>query len=167
MPIETIIFEFIDIKDKVTQMQSKAVRIYGKKDLRLEEFELPERKENEILAKVVSDSICMSSYKAANQGTDHKRVPDDVHKNPTIIGHEFSGEIIEVGSKWTGKFKKGQKFSIQPALNYKGSLNAPGYSYRWIGGDATYILIPNEVMEMRSEERRVGKECRSRWSPYH
>ena len=23
------------------------------------------------------------------------------------------------------------------------------------------------VTEMRSEERRVGKECRSRWSPYH
>ena len=23
------------------------------------------------------------------------------------------------------------------------------------------------VMERRSEERRVGKECRSRWSPYH
>ena len=24
-----------------------------------------------------------------------------------------------------------------------------------------------EVQEVRSEERRVGKECRSRWSPYH
>src|SRR5258708_9979426 len=24
-----------------------------------------------------------------------------------------------------------------------------------------------EVIEVRSEERRVGKECRSRWSPYH
>ena len=23
------------------------------------------------------------------------------------------------------------------------------------------------LMDMRSEERRVGKECRSRWSPYH
>ena len=23
------------------------------------------------------------------------------------------------------------------------------------------------VTEIRSEERRVGKECRSRWSPYH
>ena len=23
------------------------------------------------------------------------------------------------------------------------------------------------VLRMRSEERRVGKECRSRWSPYH
>src|ERR1043166_6858653 len=26
---------------------------------------------------------------------------------------------------------------------------------------------PNEAQEIRSEERRVGKECRSRWSPYH
>ena len=24
-----------------------------------------------------------------------------------------------------------------------------------------------ELLEKRSEERRVGKECRSRWSPYH
>ena len=29
----------------------------------------------------------------------------------------------------------------------------------------TYIL--NYVQKSRSEERRVGKECRSRWSPYH
>ena len=63
-------------------MKTKAVRIYGKKDLRLEEFELPKIKEGEILAKVVSDSICMSSYKAAKQGTDHKRIPNDVAKNP-------------------------------------------------------------------------------------
>src|SRR3712207_9219576 len=25
----------------------------------------------------------------------------------------------------------------------------------------------SDLMELRSEERRVGKECRSRWSPYH
>ena len=53
-------------------MKTKAVRIYGKKDLRLEEFELPEIKEDEILARVVSDSICMSSHKAAMQGAEHK-----------------------------------------------------------------------------------------------
>ena len=129
-------------------MKTKAVRIYGKKDLRLEEFELPKMKDDEILATVISDSICMSSYKAAVQGSDHKRVPDDIAENPTIIGHEFCGEILEVGAKWAGQFKPGQKFSIQPALNYKGSLDAPGYSFRWIGGDATNILIPNEVMEM-------------------
>jgi threonine dehydrogenase-like Zn-dependent dehydrogenase len=42
------------------------------------------------------------------------------------------------------------KFSIQPAINYPegpvGILSAPGYSYKYIGGDATYIIIPNEVM---------------------
>ena len=76
-------------------MKTKAVRIYGKKDLRLEEFELPEIKEDEILARVVSDSICMSSHKAALQGAEHKRVPDDIHINPTIIGHEFAGVILE------------------------------------------------------------------------
>lgn len=132
-------------------MKTKAVRLYGKDDLRLEEFELPAIREDEILAKVVSDSICMSSYKAAHQGTEHKRVPDDVAEHPTIIGHEFAGEIVEVGAKWQGRFKPGDKFSIQPALTYEGGpvgvLSAPGYSYRYIGGDATYVVIPAEVME--------------------
>lgn len=104
--------------------------------------------EDEILAHVISDSICMSSYKAAKQGSDHKRIPDDIHVHPTMFGHEFCGEIIEVGAKWKNKFRAGSKFSIQPAMNYKGSLDAPGYSYRYIGGDATYVIIPNEVMEM-------------------
>ena len=32
----------------------------------------------------------------------------------------------------------------------------------------TISYVPGERMvESRSEERRVGKECRSRWSPYH
>jgi threonine dehydrogenase-like Zn-dependent dehydrogenase len=128
-------------------MKTKAVRIYGKKDLRLEEFELPEIKDNEILAQVISDSICMSSHKAALQGAEHKRVPDDIHINPTIIGHEFAGIILEVGKKWQNKFAKGQKFSIQPAMSHTGTLNAPGYSYRYIGGDATHIIIPDIVME--------------------
>lgn len=140
-------------------MKTKAVRLYGKKDLRLEEFELPQIKENEILAKVVSDSLCMSSYKASSQGTEHKRIPNDVAENPIIIGHEFAGELVEVGAKWAHKFKVGDKFSIQPALYYEdgpvGILSAPGYSYQYIGGDATYVIIPNEVME---------KDC---LLPYH
>jgi len=130
-------------------MKTRAVRIYGKNDLRLEEFELPPIKDDEILAKVVSDCICMSSHKAALQGADHKRIPDDIAVCPTIIGHEFSGQLIEIGEKWKKDFSVGQKYSIQPALNYKGSLNAPGYSYANIGGNATYVVIPNEVMEQK------------------
>ena len=124
-------------------MKTKAVRLYGTEDLRLEEFELPAIKEDEILAHVVSDSVCMSTYKAALQGAAHKRVPNDVAENPVIVGHEFCGEIVAVGAKWADQFKPGDKFSIQPAINYKGSLAAPGYSYQYIGGDATYIIIPN------------------------
>jgi threonine dehydrogenase-like Zn-dependent dehydrogenase len=134
---------------KITK--TKAVRLYGKNDLRLEEFELPAIADDEILAKVVSDSICMSSYKAATQGTAHKRVPNDASENPPIVGHEFAGELVEVGAKWADQFQAGQKFSIQPALNYEegpvGILSAPGYSYKFIGGNATYVIIPREVME--------------------
>jgi threonine dehydrogenase-like Zn-dependent dehydrogenase len=129
-------------------MKTKAVRIYGVNDLRLEEFELPQIKDDEILAKIVSDSICMSSHKLAMQGDAHKRVRKALADTPVIIGHEFCGELVEVGGKWQGQFKAGDKFAIQPALNYEGSLWAPGYSYQWIGGDATYIVIPREVMEM-------------------
>ncbi|MBR4336832.1 MAG: zinc-binding dehydrogenase [Bacteroidaceae bacterium] len=132
-------------------MKTKAVRLYGKDDLRLEEFELPPMGEDEILARVVCDSICMSSYKASHQADTHKRVPRDIALHPTIIGHEFAGEIVAVGSRWRNEFSVGEKFSIQPALNYAdgpvGVLSAPGYSYRYIGGDATYVIIPREVME--------------------
>ncbi len=129
-------------------MKTRAVRLYGKNDLRIEEFELPAITKDEILAKIVTNSVCMSDHKAAEQGADHKRVPDDVAQNPVMLGHEFCGEILEVGETWKDQFKAGNKFSIQPALNYKGTLDAPGYSFRYIGGDATYIVIPREVMEM-------------------
>src|SRR5690554_8054345 len=38
------------------------------------------------------------------------------------------------------------------------------------GGAAIVSLVPTRLVyntDARSEERRVGKECRSRWSPYH
>ena len=129
-------------------METRAVRLYGKSDLRLDTFELPAIKDDEILVEVVSDSICMSSYKAAILATDHKRVPADIAEYPIIIGHEMAGNIVEVGAKWSGQFKAGEKFSMQPALNYKGSMDSPGYSYRYCGGAATYVIMPQEVMEL-------------------
>ncbi|MGM0432805.1 MAG: alcohol dehydrogenase catalytic domain-containing protein, partial [Spirochaetota bacterium] len=79
-------------------MKTQAVRMYAKEDLRLEEFELPQIAEDEILAKIITNSICMSSWKAAMQGADHKRVPSDIAQHPVILGHEFCGEILQVGS---------------------------------------------------------------------
>jgi threonine dehydrogenase-like Zn-dependent dehydrogenase len=127
-------------------MKTKAVRLYGKEDLRLEEFELPAMKDDEILAEVISDSLCMSSYKAAKLGADHKRVPNDVADNPTIVGHEFAGKILEVGDKWKHKFKSGDKFTVQPALGSL-TMDAAGYSFHHFGGDATHVIIPAVYLE--------------------
>lgn len=125
-------------------MKTKAVRLYGKNDLKLQEFDLPEIKDDEILVRVISDSICMSSYKAVIQGEDHKRVPEDISTNPVIIGHEFCGDIVKVGAKWQEKYKEGDKFGIQPAY---GPLQTPGYSFPFVGGDSTYSIIPNAIIE--------------------
>src|SRR5256886_12045685 len=41
-----------------------------------------------------------------------------------------------------------------------------GYSSVW--GRRSFGSLPHrQYADLRSEERRVGKECRSRWSPYH
>ncbi len=129
-------------------MRAKGVRLHAANDLRLEEFELPEIKEDEILVKVVSDSICMSTYKCAILGPEHKRVHDDVAEHPAIMGHEFAGDIVKVGKNHQDTFAPGMKFTLQPALNYKGTMWSPGYSYEFFGGDTTYCIIPAEVMEL-------------------
>ena len=129
-------------------MKAKGVRLHGANDLRLEEFELPEITDDEILVKVVSDSICMSTYKCAILGTAHKRVHEDVAEHPAIMGHEFAGDIVKVGKNHQDKFKPGMKFTLQPALNYKGTMWSPGYSYEFFGGDTTYCVIQSEVMEL-------------------
>jgi len=112
-------------------MMNKAVRMYAANDLRLDTFELPAIKDDEILVKIISDSVCMSSYKAAIQGSAHKRVPEYIDKHPAIIGHEFCGIIEQVGAKWADKFTAGEKFVIQPAISYHGTLMTPGYAFEF------------------------------------
>src|SRR2546423_12219416 len=58
------------------------------------------------------------------------------------------------------------------SLPYVALLNACGVSVA--NADGTYNQRGETIIQaslaallMRSEERRVGKECRSRWSPYH
>lgn len=128
-------------------METTAVRLYGEKDLRMETFELPAIKDDEILASVVTDSICMSTWKLANQGQNHKKAPENLAENPIIVGHEFCGEIIDVGAKWSNKYKKGERYVVQANLQLPDRPDCPGYSYAYTGGDATYIIIDKDVME--------------------
>ena len=69
--------------------------------------------------------------------------------------------ILEDGTVFTGKSIGSKKEVISEIVfntsmtGYLEVLTDPSYA-----GQAV-------VMTYRSEERRVGKECRSRWSPYH
>lgn len=127
-------------------MKTKAVRLYGADDIRLEEFELPEITEEEVLIRVVSDSVCASTYKAIRQGTAHKRVPENIAENPVIIGHEMCGEILQVGENLKDSWKVGQKIVIQPALKLPSGYD-PGYSYPYVGGNTQYAVVPKVVLE--------------------
>ena len=127
-------------------MKTKAVRLYGEKDLRLEEFELPAINDGEILIKIVSDSVCMSTYKTAMQGAKHLRVPDNVADNPIIVGHEFCAEIVSVGKKWTKEYSVGEKVVMPPVLSYLGGNQTVGYSFCEIGGVSTYSIVYEHII---------------------
>ena len=64
-----------------------------------------------------------------------------------------------------------QKGGDQPRLGSGSRLEINGWSEAWFGhpsSDVDIAICPFAPLEAhRSEERRVGKECRSRWSPYH
>ena len=127
-------------------MNTKAVRIYGVKDLRLEEFELSTMKDDEIEARIVTDSLCMSTYKVSNQGEKHKKLPNDLKNHPVIMGHEFCGVITKVGEKWKHLYKPGDCFVAQPNLGRADTFSL-GYSFPYVGGEATNVVIMNEAIE--------------------
>jgi threonine dehydrogenase-like Zn-dependent dehydrogenase len=127
-------------------MKTKAVRIYGVHDLRLEEFELPEMGEDEIQARIITDSLCLSTWKVQNQGAKHKKLPNDLENNPVIMGHEFCGIIENVGKKWQHLYKPGDKFVAQPNLMREDTFTM-GYSFPYVGGEATKVIIMNEAIE--------------------
>ena len=71
-------------------------------------------------------------------------------------------------SAWKSQFLSGLMW---PIMNFVGNLGYVGVAVLggWlaINGRLQVGDIQAFIQQLRSEERRVGKECRSRWSPYH
>ena len=59
--------------------------------------------------------------------------------------------------------------SALEAMKIKASIISSCGSSEWGATypEMTWMEMENYLNQERSEERRVGKECRSRWSPYH
>ena len=65
----------------------KALRLYGVRDLRLEEILRPERAKDEVLLEVKASGISLSDVKSVYE--------TGVGTEPQILGHEFAGRIVE------------------------------------------------------------------------
>lgn len=100
-------------------LQTTAAVICGEKDVRLRTFDLPQISDDELLVKNISNSICLSTYKAALLGSKHKRVPENIDEVPVMTGHEYAGVIVEVGANLRDKYKSGEPFVLQPAMAYR------------------------------------------------
>ena len=85
----------------------------------------------------------------------------------SYVGYLSPGGVVtELG--WPSPFCRvgpGLSNSPKPDFSANGGNITP--EYRYAPGLGVWGLSPDGFWEDRSEERRVGKECRSRWSPYH
>ena len=86
----------------------KAVVWYGGKNIRIEEIPKPEIKDNELLVKVRAVGICGSELHAY-EGKSERRKP------PLIMGHEFAGEVGEVGERVKSVYE-GDRIVVEPII---------------------------------------------------
>ena len=78
--------------------------------------------------------------------------------------------LTELYKKGTSLYDNDQHFDIKRQIELGGGLQfcaifVPTHEFRYYGGLRYTLCLLDKYK--RSEERRVGKECRSRWSPYH
>lgn len=87
-----------------------ALRLYGAKDIRLEEIPIPRINDDEILLKPDAAAICGTDVRMWQNGQEGV---DGEH--PLVLGHEFAGTIVQVG-KNVPFYKEGMQIGMQPNI---------------------------------------------------
>lgn len=124
-----------------------AARFYGKGDIRVEQIPRPVPAPGEVLVQVRCCGICGSDLRTFQRGSSAGSFP-----TPRILGHEFAGQVVELGAGVTG-FRRGDRVAAAPASSCgqcfncrRGSttlcLNALDFGTTQAGAHAEYVLIP-------------------------
>ena len=87
-----------------------------------------------------------------------------IMKKLLVMGVSLFACAISVFSKENFKFVDISDIADTP---FGASIEGEFAPFKKLSGDTAVNLGGIDFKLCRSEERRVGKECRSRWSPYH
>jgi L-iditol 2-dehydrogenase len=130
-----------------------AAIIYGIKDLRVEEVAKPKVEHGEVLVKVKAATTCGTDLKIFQRG-----YVEGVIKLPTVFGHEWAGEVIEVGEgvSWSKVGMRVRAGNSAPCLRcrmcQKGSFNlCEDMMWLW-GAYAEYIKVPARMVLVNMQE---------------
>jgi L-iditol 2-dehydrogenase len=130
----------------------KAAMLYGVKDLKVEDVEVPEVKDGEVLVKVKAATTCGTDLKIFQRGYVEK-----VIKLPTIFGHEWAGEVAEVGKgvEWPREDMRVRAGNSAPCLHcsmcQRGKYNlCENMIWLW-GAYAEYIKVPARMVLMNMQ----------------
>jgi L-iditol 2-dehydrogenase len=131
----------------------KAAMLYGVKDLRVEDVNVPLVEAGEVLVKVKAATTCGTDLKIFQRGYLEK-----VIKLPTIFGHEWAGEVAEVGSglEWPEKGMRVRAGNSAPCMHcamcQKGKYNlCENMIWLW-GAYAEYIKVPSRMVLVNMQE---------------
>ncbi len=129
----------------------KAAFLYGPKDIRIKEVDIPTIGDNDVLLKVKSAAICGTDIRMINNG--YKGISEEA---PRILGHEISGTIEKIG-KNVQKYKPGMRVAVGPNMgcgicdqcvsgntHLCADYNALGINLD--GGFAEYVKIPEAAV---------------------
>jgi L-iditol 2-dehydrogenase len=93
------------------QTRMKAAVLHGIRDLRIEERDVPRPKPDEVLVRMKVVGVCLSDVHYFTHG----RIGRYVVEKPLILGHECSGEVVEIGSE-VKSLAKGDRVIVEPGV---------------------------------------------------
>jgi L-iditol 2-dehydrogenase len=135
----------------------KAAMLYGVKDLKVEDVEVPKVEAGEVLVKVKAATTCGTDLKIFQRGYVEK-----VIKFPTVFGHEWAGEVVDVdkGLEWPKKGMHVRAGNSAPCLHcamcQRGKYNlCENMIWLW-GAYAEYIKVPARMVLVNMQEIPEG-----------